>query len=348
MSWTTVFPVLTDEHVDQYLNAASPADRRAIEDWFAVDRVVNSRTLPGTGQHVVASSLFWKNTRADEPELPRMSREVLLNAVEMGLVSRCAPWPHYVQPLLDGAEVLAKLRPEIVFRVYLAADLEFLADDFVARNCEIHLMKGSSIRHNPGAMWRFLALEHDGLVTVTDADRARDVIHDVERTELVVRDGLGHWRVPYIWGDNEHDCSHYRAILACQFGSAVPLPVSKLMPAMVWHTLQGTLPTWCDKGGTKIDAFGSNWPDYGFDEWFLNVAIFPRIAFGGILTFVDWKNTRLNQWFALDIEYATWANPKSEIFHFSQPLVHSLPGESPVSDGVQNVKTEEEGRSPTI
>ena len=113
---------------------------------------------------MVAASLFWKNSQADEPDLPPLTRELLKNAGKLGLVKRFDPWPHYVQPLLDGAEKLALARPEIVFRVYLAADLEFLIEDFVEFICEVQVMKSSSIRHNPGAMWRFLALEYEGLV----------------------------------------------------------------------------------------------------------------------------------------------------------------------------------------
>jgi hypothetical protein len=326
MSWTDVFPVLTDEQVEEYLTQVPPDERERFEDFFRVEKVFNSRTAGAGKQQVVAASLFWKNTRAEEPELPPLSRELLKEAKKLGLVTRFAPWEHYVQPLLDGAEALTESRPEIVFRVYLAADLEFLAADFVDRNCEVHLMKSSSVRHNPGAMWRFLALEHDGLVTITDADRAADVIYDIERTELVVKHGLGHWRVPYIWGEIEHDSAHYRTVMACQFGSSMPIPTSLLMPAMLWHTWRGTLPRHCLVGDDEfVDAFGSNWPDYGFDEWFINVAVFPRIAFSGVLTFVPWNDRRLNHWFALDIEYVTWANPKSEIFYYHPPAVKEAP-----------------------
>ena len=181
-------------------------------------------------------------------------------------------------------------------------------------------MKSPSIRHNPGAMWRFLALEHEGLVTITDSDRAPEVLHDIERTEITVNHGLGHWRVPYIWGEDEHDCSHYRTVMACQFGSSTSLPVSTLMRAMLWHTRRGTLPVECRKGHVKLRAFGSNWPDYGFDEWFLSVAVYPRIARSGVLTFVPWNDRRLNHWFALDIEYVTWANPRSEIIYHGSPV----------------------------
>ncbi len=326
MSWTDVFPVLTDEQVEEYLTQALSEEKKTFEDFFRVEKVANSRTVADGKQQVVAASLFWKNTRANDPDLPQLSRELLKNANKLGLVKRFAPWEHYVQPLLDGAEALAQSRPEIIFRVYLAADLEFLIADFVELNCEVHLMKSSSVRHNPGAMWRFLALEHDGLVTITDSDRAGEVIHDIERTELVVEHGLGHWRIPYIWGEAEYDSAHYRTVMACQFGSSMPIPTSILMPAMLWHTWRGTLARHCSvDGGETVDAFGSNWPDYGFDEWFMNVAVFPRIAFAGVLTFIQMNDRRLNHWFALDIEYVTWANPKSEIFYYNPPTIEEAP-----------------------
>jgi hypothetical protein len=334
MSWSDVFPILTDEMVETFFESASAEERFELDELFGVRNVFNLRAVPGARQHVVAASLFWKNTKAEEPDLPPLSRDLLKRAPELCLVRRFSPWEHYVQPLLDGAEVLAVERPEIIFRVYLAADMDFLVQDFVERNCEVHLMRSPSLRHNPGAMWRFLALEHEGLVTITDSDRAPDVLHDIERTELVVKHGLGHWRVAYIWGDEEYDCSHYRTIMACQFGSASPLPAGDLMRAMLWHTKHGSLPTHCTKGSQiRVQAFGSNWPDYGFDEWFLNVAVHPRIAFSGVLTFVPWNDRKLNHWFALDIEYVTWANSKSEIIYYGSPLpMDSQPAEVLPSD----------------
>lgn len=66
----------------------------------------------------------------------------------------------------------------------------------------------------------------------------------------------------------------------------------------------------------------------------MNAAVYPRIASEGVLTFVHWKATFLNQWFALDIEYCTWANPKSEIMFFGDPEKESEGcGESELKEG---------------
>lgn len=188
MSWTDVFPVLTDEQVIEFQEKADPGEMAELEEWFGVARTINGRET----RNVVAASLFWKNCNPWQPELPPITRDLMLNAVELGLVSRYAPWDHYVQPLLDGAAIMANERPDVVFRVYLAADLDFLIPDLVEAGCEVKLMKSSSIRHNPGAMWRFLAFEEAGQwVTITDSDLARDILGSVERTELGMKADLG-------------------------------------------------------------------------------------------------------------------------------------------------------------
>ena len=136
MSWTDVFPVLDDAQVAEYEALATPEDRILLEQCCGVARVAN----PRSGPHLVATSLFWKPAHVAERDFPTPTRSLLKDAKRLGLVSRHAPWEHYVQPLLDGAEKLRKERPDIVFRVYLAADLEFLTEDLVAAGCEVMVM----------------------------------------------------------------------------------------------------------------------------------------------------------------------------------------------------------------
>jgi hypothetical protein len=58
----------------------------------------------------------------------------------------------------------------------------------------------------------------------------------------------------------------------------------------------------------------AKWPNYGFDEWFQLAAMYPHLAPGGTLTFIpsDAKSLLL----PADVEYAQWANPKSECVYF--------------------------------
>lgn len=323
MSWTDVFPVLSDEQVADYELKVLPQEAALLEELCGVARTYN----PQTGKHLVSTCLFWKYCANNQGEMPKVTRKLMKTAAKKGLISRYAPWDHYVVPLLEGATLLNKERPEVVFPVYLAADLKFLVPDLVAVGCEVKLMKSSSIRHNPGAMWRFLAFEEkDRWVTVTDSDLARDIVSSVERTETIMAAGLGLWRVPYIFTsiDADHHLGHYRPITASQIGAVGGvLAMDKLMKAFLWHTLRGTMPNEClmrtAKGKTKpLAIFGTDWPTYGFDEWFLIAVVYPRLAFEGVLTFFSINTKVVTHWFALDIEYVTWANAKSEILFYDE------------------------------
>lgn len=230
--------------------------------------------------------MFWKNLVAAEGELTVVSREQMKEADKLGLVSRHAPWEHYVEPLLKGAVLLREARSEVPLRVYLAADLEFLIEDLVAVGCEVFLMKSASIRHNPGAMWRFLALEAaDEWVTVIDADRGRDIVSDVERSEQAMAAGLGMWRVPYFFDGHRHKyhVGFYRPINACQFGAKGGQPMELLIKAFIWHNRRGTMRTSWQEPGDRADEkpqplATTTWPSYGFDEWFLLAAMYPRLG----------------------------------------------------------------------
>jgi len=320
VSWSEIFPVLDDEMVESYVNGASAEEKAAIEELFAVEEIHNRRKC----EHVIATSLFWKPASIGETEYPMPSREVMMDPQSEGLSSRFKnPWEHYVEPVFEAVRHLGEIRPDLVYRVFLANDLSFLIPELVEAGCEVYVMKSSSLRHNPGAMWRFLAMEEEGLVTMSDSDRALEMIHDIERTELVAEGGLGYWRCPYFWktedGKDLGSPGGYHTTSAGLMGSAKALPMRLLCEAFVWCCQKGLLRNYCQVGERKVTIMGSQWPGFGMDEWFLNTAIHPRMAFEGMLTFVNWKATHLNHWFALDIEYCTWANPKSEIMFWGDP-----------------------------
>jgi hypothetical protein len=313
MSWTSVFPVLSEEMVREYSAAATKAERAELEEWFGVAQIINPRPEP---RHLVSFSLFWKNRDTADPELPKLDRRTLKYAKRRNLVQKHDPWSHYVQPLLDAAKLILKTRKDVAFRVYLAADLDFLVKDLVRAGCEVFLMKSSSVRHNPGAMWRFLALEEKGrLVTIADSDRALRIEADLLRTAESEKAGLGLWRVP-VWGDfGPAGEVVYRPMFGGQFGGSQRVPMGRLMKAFVWQARRGAIAGTCQMPACgERPIKGAEWPDYGFDEFFLIAAAYPRMALKGVLSFIP-SNAR-SQLLLLDIEYATWANPRSEVVWF--------------------------------
>jgi hypothetical protein len=267
-------------------------------------------------RHMVSATLFWKHVNGKDPDLPRPTREMLVDAKRMGLVKRFAPWGSYIEPLVLHTRAAVTRHPEVTFRLYLAADLDFLIPELTELGWEIFLMKSPSLRYCPGGFWRFLALEEpDALVTVIDTDRMNEVSDEIQRTTGMAEMGLGLWRVPGYYNSELTQQVRYRPILGGHFGARGGLPVRELIEAFVWHWRHGTL-----RQTANIPGLGErpiqfkDWPDYGFDEWFQLAALYPRLVPRGTLTFIpaDARSLLL----PIDVEYATWANPNSECVYF--------------------------------
>jgi hypothetical protein len=325
MSWEDIFPVLDNDKVARYQAEATEEEKARLREHFEVERVVNQRQ---TG-HLASTSLFWKPAWLRDPDYPLPTKELMQDPGGAGLASRIAnPWDHYVEPLLRAAVELGKSRPDVVLRVHLAHDLAFVMEELVAAGCEVALMKSSSLRASPGTMWRFLPMESGGLVTVFDADLAGDLLANIERTEVMAEGGLKFWRMPYHPGPgqiNHGNPGHYRSVNASRVGASLQLPVQLLAEALLWNLEKGHLGSECTVGGRKIPYAGGSWPDYCFDEYFLNTAIFPRATKEGVLTMLSRRDTSQCSWFALDIEHCMKANPASEIIHFGQPWRNDVP-----------------------
>ncbi len=339
MSWTDIFPVLTDEMVAEYEALRTAEEAAQFEEWFGIERKwrgdsrfqiqdssvrcsgVNSvsEVKPKGPRHIVSTTLFWKHVMGTDPDLPVPTRERLVMAKRLGLVKRFKPWESYVEPMLGYSQTVMERNPDVQFRLYLAHDLEFLVEDFVALGWEVILMKSPSVRYSPGGFWRFLALEEKkALVTIIDSDRMSEAEGEIARTKLMHEMGLGLWRVPGYYGvDNDAavDRIRYRPILGGHFGGKGGLPIRKLIEATIWHTQRGTMPQTANvpgRGAMPINY--TKWPDYGFDEWFQLAALFPRMVQRGTLSFVP-KDAR-SFLLPVDIEYVTWANRRSEMLYF--------------------------------
>lgn len=326
MSWTDIFPIFSEEMLRKFRIEVKKKEREELDGWFGVERIARpvkraatGRRARGEREHVVSATLFWKHILAADPELPIATLERLVMARRLGLVKRFAPWNSYVEPLLDySAEAMGR-NPKVNFRLYLANDLGFLLERFTNLGWEVHLMKSASLRYCPGGFWRFLALEETGKVhTVIDTDRMRYVDGDIARTEIMNELDLGLWRVPgYHSVDNEGKIDRllYRPILGGHFGARGGVPIRELIEAFVWHTLHGTMP--CEakipgRGDVAINRV--KWPDYGCDEWFLLAVLYPRLVNQGTLSFIP--ENACSMLLPVDIEYVTWANPRSEIVYF--------------------------------
>jgi hypothetical protein len=104
MSWTDIFPVLDDEMLGHFRQEANEAERREFEGLLGTASVHRAGTdgiggeaagrrdgvAPQAGRkegggrrHIVSAALFWKHVNGKNPELPRPTREMLVDARRM-------------------------------------------------------------------------------------------------------------------------------------------------------------------------------------------------------------------------------------------------------------------------
>lgn len=311
MSWTAIFPYLSNDLLDDFQANATPEDKAQLEEWLGVKKIYNRQA---SKKKVVSTTLFWKHVGKNDPDMPVPSMERLVQSKRLGLVKRFDAYESYVEPLLLHGEELCESFPDVCFRIHLANDLAFLADELAGLGYEVHLMRSSSLRYCPGGFWRFLPLGEKGkLVTVMDSDRMGEAKNEIARTDLMATSGLGLWRVPGYYNSEVRDSVPYRPILGGHFGAKGGLPIRLWIEAFIWHGLRGTLPKHADVPGcgSKV-VTGCEWPAYGYDE-FWQLMIYPRLAPRGVLTFLPTDARSL--FIPIDIEYTTWANSRSEIVY---------------------------------
>ncbi len=313
MSWTETFPILSDELISEYRAGATSSELAVCNEWTNITQVLNESSP--SARHIVSFALYWKPLRESEPDLAKPTLGNFKNPRISGRVEGESLWGGRVAPLLKIAREILPRRPDICFRVHLAADLAFLAEDLTRAGCEVVLMQSSSLRDCPGALWRFLPLEERGkLITVSTATTSQDVEQDIARTEAIARAGLGLWRVPHVAPADES----YLPISPMRFGATCHFPIRKLLAALAWHTERGTIPTTCRLPGGcgERKVTGVRWPGKGFDGWFLLSAVYPRAARKGLLTFIHVG--AYSRMLPCDIEYATWSNSRSEMMYFGE------------------------------
>ena len=324
MSWTDSFPVMSEEMVVDFESLATPFEKEELAEWFGVQEIFN----PQDKRHLACLSLFWKPASASESGFPAPTREILLPTGEREAEDGIEPWSQYFLPILETVPPLVSQVDDVTVRIYLAADLAFLVPDLVGAGCEVYLMRHPSLAHAPAVAWRVLAFsEKDRLVTLTDSTRLRDIALDIKRTRAMDQGGLACWREPVTFDFDPAGRVAYRPFKGCHLGLVGGWPMERLLHAFTWHFIRGNFPSFVELPGCSPKAISAEpWPDRGFEKWFLTVAMYPRWAAAGMLTFVPtgFHSSML----LMDIEYATWANPKSELVIF--PSGASCCGPGPV------------------
>ncbi|HUF61116.1 MAG TPA: hypothetical protein VMN36_03500 [Verrucomicrobiales bacterium] len=119
--------------------------------------------------------------------------------------------------------------------------------------------------------------------------------------------------------DNKPEVS-YSPILGGQLGARGGLiDPATLAAAFIWHRQRGSIAGNAELPGCASKPLkGACWPEYGFDELFLKVAVYSRLVKHRMLTFVP--TSARSMLLPVDVEYTIWGNSQSEIIHFPSGL----------------------------
>lgn len=284
VKFSELYRPCTPEYLYHFFDHYS--DQETLNSYFRVQRIYNFH--PGNKKKVISYSLFWK--------MPFLTQEsVVVNRQTIHEVR-----PHrmkgrsfyelYCAPLLQSIrDVIPRLYPGWVVRIYLANDLAFLIEDYFRHftHVEVFLMESNSLAHSPGSMWRFLAFDdvNAEMVMIRDSDEVLDATcekrakHWIETpwTKGLFRD---HNPAPYAIELESKDCIAYSPLVARVFGGKEIFKYINMEKAMKGFIAQRI--TFPDAPRYERDApeknhpygFGNEFPSYGFDERFLKHVVY--------------------------------------------------------------------------
>jgi hypothetical protein len=225
-------------------------------------------------------------------------------------------WDVYADPLLRNLHTLLYVRPDADVHLYLASDMTWMIKYFKLPQVVIHLMAHTSIAASPGTMWRFLAHDLPGIAEVqfSDIEDGWDLKHVAQPLSLWRNSDLALFRHlnPHEWDPHVADLLIYRPLGAgsCSMRPQADFSMRRACVAFTWLALQGRIPTRMRhplRG--DVEMFGHHWPNYGFDESFLQHAVYPFFLDRGVFT--SYTYSASDALFKLDLAAAFHACPRS-------------------------------------
>lgn len=311
-SWQSLFPVLTPSKIIDTFKEQGGKDQGYFLRLFEVESV--NGNLSGD-EGIFSTSLFLQNHETNLHPVSDLSgicfdgsSQCEAAIVKAGWNKPSRPWfKHYAKPLMryDGRKAV---------KVYLSNNLKNtdLFKDLESKH-QVSVMAANSIRHDPGALWRFLGLSQEGKVNICDCDNIGD---ETDISEMMVESGLRWWRNghhgDYVIDFNDDDSLFYHPVSASSFGFSGPIfsreEIQWLLAGFTWMACNGLLQTHTYHPTLErvIPIFGANPWSYGFDELFCTLVLYPLMIAEGCISILphpdhataigllDRKNTRAN------------------------------------------------------
>lgn len=227
----------------------------------------------------------------------------------------------------DGLrKVIAECSCEDV-RFWIYVDKRHLPDlsVFLGLGCSVIVMGDSPSGLDLSGLWPLLALEQgEREVTFINEENSGNLDRYLGWTRRCRDEGAGGWRIPRGRpADAKGSFEYYRAITASGFGSVVGHPSKDLLNQFVDASLRGEVLTDTSVNGRMVPVAGTSVSDSGYPDWFLTACVYPLMASEGLLTFSPWDRLPVDPLVPVDVEYATWSNPRSRTIMYYDSDVSS-------------------------
>jgi len=279
--------------VDAFIEATTHQYKAKLFNMFTPETVIQGRT---TGVIKFTTSLFAQNHDYQNQRIPDKKVRSLpvhdpdqtqRHLVDHGWVKQDRNWWRtYLQPILEFDD------PAIDLEVYVCPLLFEAARSLLPERHTYKVMRVPTIRHNPGAMWRFLGLSSSKPVFNIDSDAlpyALPYLKEWEQSKCL-------WFRKAHCADREinnfsDDSVFYHPMTASEVGlKAGGLPgvaqIRDWLCAFWWAANHGMVQNCVYYPPLKkmCSLFGRNPYGYGFDELFLMQVVFPLAFKKGIFS----------------------------------------------------------------
>lgn len=178
------------------------------------------------GDHLLISSMFCKEADDDKPPYPKITRDFCEHPERYGVKCRKPPMS-YVKPYLENAKAIRRRNKGVDVGIFLAADMDWLADELLDAGVRVFQCHHSSTCHNVGATWRILGSDMRNYTFISQFDSEDVENHEgvdafIRKTKLLPQVGCAVWGSPAGWDKDAEGLSVFRAAQCGRVGFHSP------------------------------------------------------------------------------------------------------------------------------
>lgn len=310
------YPMFTKGAIEAFEMLSTPEERKDAYSHFAVEGVYDEKPDRNCGLPYLATAIFAK---PPDPGLPEIKIPDDLKTPHPSVRRGEIDWHGaFWDRLAANIKKMESFRLNWNIRVYLANDMQHLLQELLDWGCEVHVMERSSILHNPGACWRYLAADNTNFFFCRDAEDLCPSHVELPLMKAFMErceDRSGGYLFRCMWNADQDDVSTvYRPMSGGGMGGyRLELGMEQALAAWHWWGSRGFLPKFHSHPllNEHRELFGMDWPKYGGDEQFGGQYIYWQQVFneGRIDSVVGFSHHNLHPLMALDVANVKTANP---------------------------------------